>query len=127
MRSFSKDDLRFAYFFIRKCSGTPCDDPEARDAMIIEYKRAIRDFYKRQNARDRRCIDDDPYGYYTMLIEAPEWVATHDDAEEWFHECEEMHYIPSQYDCTGQHFTIRYKLVKRRGRWYCYHRVGIDI
>ena len=127
MRSFSKDDLRLAYYFIRTCSGTPCDDPGARDSMIIEYKRAIRDFYKRQNAKDRRCIDDDPYGYYTMLIEAPEHVVTRPDAEEWFHECEEMQYIPSQYDCTGQHFTLWYKLVKRRGRWYCYHRVGVDI
>ena len=127
MRSFSKDDLRFAYYFIRNCAGTPCDDPEKRDRAIIEYKRAIRDFYKRQDARDRRCIHEDPYGYYDMLIEFPEWIVNREEAEDYFDCHERMVCMPSQYDCTGQHFTIRYKLFKRRGRWYCYHHIGVDI
>lgn len=128
MRSFHEDDLRLAYHFIRNFSGAPCDYPEVRDEMIIEYKRAIRAFYKRQEQKDRRCVYEDPaYGYYTMLIEFPDWIHSREVAEEWFHGEEEMHCAPSMYDCTGQHFTIRYKLVERRGRWYCYHHIGIDI
>ncbi len=130
MRNISdKQDLRLYYSLLRMYEASarkrgPKPGPVA--VVVVELKQMIREYTHRAPA-DRRCIDDDPYGYYTMLIEAPEHVVTRSDAEEWFHECEEMQYIPSQYDCTGQHFTVWYKLVKRRGRWYCYHRVGVDI
>lgn len=36
-------------------------------------------------------------------------------------------YTPSQYDCTGQPFTLSHKLFKRGGRWMAYHHYAIDV
>lgn len=33
----------------------------------------------------------------------------------------------SPYDCTGQEFTNRYKLFRRRGHWFAYHSVSRDV
>lgn len=92
--------------------------------VIKELKKAIRDYNNRST--DRRCVKGDWDGYI-MLIEFPDYIETKEDAEEHFHECEELRYHWSPYDCTGQHFTSWYKLFKRNGRWMCYHSIGVDV
>ena len=89
---------------------------------IIKNKRAVRAYDAQE--KDRRIIQDDPYGYYTVLITLPEDVT---DPEAYFEDNERLTAMPSQYDCTGQHFTLWHKTVKRQGRYMIYHHVGIDI
>lgn len=49
------------------------------------------------------------------------------DVEAWFTENRYIHGVNSQYDCTGCLFTEWFKVFRRRGRWYAYHCIGMDI
>lgn len=55
----------------------------------------------------------------------PEWCR--EDVEAWFTENRYIHGVNSQYDCTGCLFTEWFKVFRRRGRWYAYHCIGMDI
>lgn len=55
----------------------------------------------------------------------PEWCQ--EDVEAWFTENRYIHGVNSQYDCTGCLFTEWFKVFRRRGRWYAYHCIGMDI
>ena len=91
---------------------------------INSIKKEIRAYIKKTNKRKFIKGSDD---YYVELITMPEWIRTFDDAEWYFNEHILLKYIPSQYDCTGQLFTCRYKITERNGKYICYHFVGIDV
>lgn len=96
-----------------------------RNENIIDLKRTIREYAHRKS--DRKYFAESDYGYYKLLIELPEYIKTYEDADEYFKEEEFMTCRPSQYDCTGQHFTLRYKIFKRNGRFMAYHECGMDV
>ena len=60
---------------------------------------------------------------YIELYELPDVT----DPEAYFDENERLIATPSQYDCTGQAFTMWHKIIKRRGRNMVYHRVAFDV
>ena len=101
---------------------------EKRNEHIIRIKKGIRDYYKRQEAEKKvTYLNIDDYGYYTMLyaLDVPsDW--SEEDVREWFEENEFHHYQYREYDCTGQHFTRRFKVFKRNGQWMTYHHMAID-
>ncbi len=94
---------------------------------IKERKRSIRIYFKNQSRKLEKRVFDADYDGATFLIELPEEIKTEEIAEAWFDANEYCECMPSQYDCTGQAFTAWYKLVKRNGRWWCYHRVCFDV
>lgn len=100
-----------------------------KDNLIKEVKKEIRKRNNKKSESDRRVINN--YGNsldgYILRIECPDYVHTKEDAEEWFHENEEMEYHWLPYDCTGQLFTSWYSLFNVNEKWICYHSVGIDI
>lgn len=96
-----------------------------RNENIIDLKRTIREYAHRKS--DRKYFAESDYGYYKLLIELPEYIKTYEDADEYFKEEEFMTCRPSQYDCIGQHFTLRYKIFKRNGRFMAYHECGMDV
>ena len=49
------------------------------------------------------------------------------DAAEWFRENHYYEVYPTAYDCSGQRFTIWYKLHRRCGHWFAYHSVSFDV
>lgn len=57
-----------------------------------------------------------------MNIETSEWFN-----RAGFTENRYIHGVNSQYDCTGCLFTEWFKVFRRRGRWYAYHCIGMDI
>ena len=93
--------------------------------QVRELKKSIREYSKRKS--DRRYFGESDYGYYKVLIELPEYIKSKEDAEEYFKENEFMTCRPSQYECTGQHFTLRYKISKRNGKYMAYHECGVDV
>ena len=97
-----------------------------KEARLIELKRAIREYNNREIEK-RWIIKDDGIDGFTALITFPEKITTYRQAREYFMDNYYCECRPSMYDCTGQAFTWTYKLVKRRGRWYCYHSVGFDV
>lgn len=97
------------------------------DDMIIEYKKNIRNYHKRENEKSFRiCFDADLDGFIER-IELPSNIKTQDEAEEYFRRYEYIEYMPSQYDCTGQLFTSWYKIFKINNKYYAYHRVCRDV
>lgn len=115
-------DDRFKWWFVHECDA---NHHESEQLRLI--KREIR--ARAQQKSDRRCIySDHAFGYYTLLIEFPYWVRTREEAEEWFNCNERMECVLGPYDCTGQHFTIRHKIIFREctRTWWCYHHCGID-
>lgn len=90
---------------------------------IIDYKRAIRTYNKRKCNQKYLWGD---YDSYVMLIEFPSCMNI-ETAKAEFEDNYRLHYSPSQYDCTGQHFTTGAKFVARHGKVYCYHSISVDV
>lgn len=116
-------DCKVAYSILKDSEFISKADPE----KIKNLKRELRKYLHKPITEERRCIFEDDYGYYIMLIRLPEFVKCEEDAEEFFDKFERMEYIPSQYDCTGQHSTRGHKIFKRQGRFWCYHFIAVDI
>lgn len=94
---------------------------------VKDLKQGIRIYFKNEAQKPERRVFDADYDGATFLIELPAEIKTEEAAEGWFEANEYCECIPSQYDCTGQSFTAWHKLVKRRGRWWCYHRICLDV
>ena len=109
-------------------------DKHLVEEHTIEIKRELRKWAHRETAVDvgmgfmveRRVFGGD-YDGYTELVTIPEVFDTEESADEFFNDFIKINYRPSMYDCTGQAFTSWYHLFKRNGRFYAYHRVGMDV
>lgn len=125
----NKRDLQIAYgllLLLRQSVGI-VDDRGAAEREIVRLKREIRRFLRPQKHRTtHRIIRGDSDGYLE-IVTLPDRIDSLEGASEYFENHERREYIPSQYDCTGQLFTSWYKPFKRRGRYYCYHRVLADV
>lgn len=115
-------DCKIAYSILRDEDFMNHAKPE----KIADLKRSLRSYLNKPTNEERRCIYEDSYGYYVMLVRLPDFLKSMEDAEQYFDEFERMEYMPSMYDCTGQHFTTGHKIFKRRGRFYVYHSIAID-
>lgn len=119
----SKRQLRQAYEFQRMLRRA--DDEHYSEALDISLKRAIRQYTNRPHG-GVWIIEDDGGDGYTELREMPRFD-TLEEADDWFRRCYYLEARPSAYDCTGQRFTVWYKLFQRRGCWWAYHRVCVDV
>ena len=115
-------DLRTAYFLLKiVVEGSE----NVSTALMISLKCSIRAYTNRPTG-GVWIVKDDGIDGYTELREMPRFDSM-EEADDWFKRCYYMEAAPSAYDCTGQHFTVWYKLFRRRGRWWAYHRVGVDV
>jgi hypothetical protein len=66
---------------------------------------------------------------YVELYRFPDILndASKDDAERYFDSTRREYFTPCAYDCTGQRLTNWRRLFRRRGRWYAYHFVSVDM
>lgn len=118
------------------------DNPEKARENVDNLKRELRAYAHRDTAVDvgmgfmceRRIVKDEGIDGYIELVSIPEVFDTFADdaegdpgAETFFKDFLEIHARPSMYDCTGQAFTSWYKLFKRRGQFWAYHRVCFDV
>ena len=126
-----KKDVELAYIFIRYADLARKEGitlPEGSMTKIIEVKRDLRAYYKQQDqACTRRIVQDLGIDGYTEIVELPEYIQTMDCAEDYFNEIEKLTYRNSQYDCTGQLFTVWHSIVNRRGRMWLCHKVRADV
>lgn len=121
----NKEDLKLAYITI-KIYETVQDSNDDIKQKIIEIKQKIRDFYRKDISRGKLVKD---YGIDggILLIELPEFLKSQQEAEEYFRKNEVITMQPSIYDCTGQAFTVGYKIFKRRNKFFAYHSVAFDV
>ena len=99
--------------------------------LIAQLKNKLRYEMAQEEIRrfqDGHCVKDFGDGSAIVLLPI---MGTHsdtslDEAIRIFENNYEMRCANSPYDCTGQMFTVWYKLVKRQGMWYAYHYIGSD-
>ena len=118
----SKIDLQIAYAILLDYKENKDVKKEKLDAL----KREIRRYTNKPIVEKPKCIYEDNYGYYTLLEPFPDFIDNEEDAEEYFDSQMRLTYVPSQYDCTGQHFTTGHKIFRRRGKLYVYHHIAVD-
>ena len=100
---------------------------ERVEAFVIQLKRDIREYVNRDS--DSHIVRDE-LDFFVELVKLPGELASlsKEEALEWFN----MHraYRNDLYDgmgCSGQFFTASVKLFRRRGCWYAYHSVEVDM
>ncbi len=100
---------------------------ERVEEFVIQLKRDIREYIHRDS--DYRIVRDE-LDSFVELVKLPEKLSSlsKESVLEWFY----MHraYRDDLYDgagCSGQFFTTGVKLFRRRGRWYAYHFVSVDM
>lgn len=127
-----KESARRAYDVISTFAPM-CKKDGAVQQLIEELKRDVRKWAK-ETAVDvgmgfmveRRGIKGDFDGCLE-LISIPEVFDTMESADMFFRDFLYMDSPRSMYDCTGQAFTSWYKLFKRNGRFFAYHRISMDV
>jgi len=92
---------------------------------INERKKDIRAYNKIPVVSKMIASDIDGY---LLLTRLPELIKSKKSAQDFFEENMRLECAPSQFDCTGQSFTITYRTQKRSdGRYYIFHSVGYDV
>lgn len=104
-------------------------EPKLNNIHIIrKIKEGIRDYFKRMNQNVSHLVKWDPDGDGEIWMEElPEEINTKEEAEEWFICNKYREATPSVYDCTGQLFTVWYKIFKRNGKYIIYHCICRDV
>ena len=100
---------------------------ERVEEFVIQLKSDIREYIHRDS--DYRIVRDE-LDSFVEFVRLPEELAScsKEEALEWFYMYRA--YRDDFYDgmgCSGQFFTTSVKLFRRRGRWYAYHFVSVDM
>lgn len=126
------EKLRDAYTllaFIRDdVPTTTAEQKSGMAAFMVSIKKEIR-AYNNRPASDSRIVKEYGIDGYLELVRLPAELddAHKADAADWFRANRYLEFYPTPYDCTGQKFTNWYKMVRRRGHWYAYHSVSVDV
>ena len=134
----NSEDLRIKYELllslnrIKNENESDILDMDSYNDFVNKIKKEIRDYYKREKDRKEWFIKDYGIDGGIVLIELPSEINSvkidsFELAEEYFKAYEYRRYRPSMYDCTGQSFTIWYKIIKRNNKFYAYHHIGFDV
>ena len=129
----NKNQLRFKYETLLWLNKIKNENEDCIiDLAVYKIKKEIRDYYKKkEKERKEWLIKDDGMDGYIVLFELPSeinsiQIDSFELAKEYFEAYEYRRCRPSMYDCTGQSFTIWYKIIKRNNKFYAYHRIGFD-
>lgn len=123
--------LRDAYallMFMQNDISASAEKKAAVKNLAATVKREIR-AYNNRPAPDSRIVEEHGIDGYIELVQLPNELdeADNADADEWFRANRYYEFYPTAYDCSGQKFTSWFKLFRRRGHWFCYHSVCIDV
>lgn len=115
---------------IRFLSGEVEKYPELKETLA-KYKHRLRHDMAQEEMRHFQagyCVKDFGDGSIILLlpIMGTYFNTSLNEAIRIFEDNYKLRCANSPYDCTGQMFTIWYKLVKRQGMWYAYHYIGCD-
>lgn len=125
------EKLRDAYTFLNFIQDAPAPvKPEKKadwEILIAKIKLEIRS-YNNRPASNVRIISGNYNGHLDLVRLPDELDRMHKEiAADWFREhCYLESYI-TPYDCTGWEFTSWYKLFRRQGHWFAYHKVCRDV
>lgn len=122
--------LRDAYallMFMQRDISASAEKKAAVKNLAATVKMEIR-AYNNRPVSNVRIISAD-YDGRLELVQLPDELdkALKADAADWFRDNCYLEAYSSPYDCTGQEFTNRYKLFRRRGHWFAYHSISRDV
>lgn len=123
--------LQAAYIFLRDMETANVFSAEhkaSRDILVVNIKREIR-AYTHRPTEDSRIVEERGCDGYIELVQLPDELdkAHKEIAADWFRANRYLEFYPTPYDCSGQKFTNWFKLFRRRGHWFAYHSVSIDV
>lgn len=127
------NDLRFILLLYRKVKQET--DAAKRRENIAYWKNEIQDARKQLRKigqePDRVVVTPNMSypEYYTIIYKKPfEFDGTKDEFATWLWDNFASYCAPSQYDCTGQHFTTGFKIAHIGGnRWRVAESMGVDV
>lgn len=98
---------------------------ERVEEFVIQLKRDIREYIHRDS--DYRIVRDE-LDSFVELVELPDYTADYSEERAllWF-KMYRSYRLFDELGCGGQFFTTGVKLFRRRGRWYAYHFVSLDM
>ena len=98
---------------------------ERVEEFVIQLKRDIREYVHRDS--DYRIVRDG-LDSFVELVELPDCTADYSEERAllWF-KMYRSYRLFDEPGCGGQFFTTGVKLFRRRGRWYAYHFVSVDM
>ena len=121
----NNQDLRVAYEILSFAKTLP--ETQNMSLLIIDTKRAVRQYTHREVDYDRRIIKDYGIDGYVALERLPADIRDEAEANRFFEQFMTCEYRPSAYDCTGQAMTNWFKVFPRNGGFYAYHSVSFDV
>lgn len=98
---------------------------ERVEEFVIQLKRDIREYVNRVS--DYRIVRDE-LDSFVELVELPDYTADYSEERAllWF-KMYRSYRLFDELGCGGQFFTTRVRLFRRRGCWYAYHFVSVDM
>lgn len=126
----NNEDFRMNYKImleLSKVDPSTVDYPRKFCDSLAKWKRELREYMHRETDYDHRIVKDNGIDGYIELVRLPDDFSSVEEATSFFEDFMAYRPIPSAYDCTGRMFTAWYKVFKRRGGFWCYHCVGMDV
>lgn len=124
----NRDDLKNAYILLNCFKRFVAENEGSAEHIVSQIKGAIRSYYKKEKTeREMRLVKSYGIDGFIVLTELPEFLQSVEEAREYFEKEKMLVCKPSAYDCTGQSFTVGYKIVERQGKLWVYHHVGCDV
>ena len=98
---------------------------ERVEEFVIQLKRDIREYVNRVS--DCHIVRDE-FDSFIELVELPDYTSGYSEERAllWF-KMYRSYRLFDELGCGGQFFTTGVKLFRRRGRWYAYHFVSVDM
>ena len=98
---------------------------ERVEDFVIQLKRDIREYIHRDS--DYRFVGDEIDSFVELVV-LPDYTADYSEERAllWF-KMYRSYRLFDELGCGGQFFTTGVKLFRRRGRWYAYHFVSLDM
>ena len=98
---------------------------ERVEEFVIKLKRDIREYVNRVS--DCHIVRDE-LDSFVELVELPDYTADYSEERAllWF-KMYRSYRLFDELGCGGQFFTTGVKLFRRRGCWYAYHFVSVDM
>lgn len=116
----SEKEWRNAYLLLHALA----DFPETERVRAVRLD-ARRFSHRQRRERVIRYYEDGSCVTLERLPVPSEWEKG--DVEGWFTENRYIRSANSAYDCTGEAFTCWFKVFRRRGCWFAYHSIGLDV
>lgn len=95
----------------------------AKDKLVISIKKELREYYHKTS---QEVVIKGDFDWKIVKGFFPDCVKSIEDAEKYFFRNFYLEREYSAYDCTAEHFTEWYRIVKQHGQFVYWHKISVD-